>query len=133
MRILVLLFFLVPSFARAELIDSPQPEVEFRQFEKEEIPRSEKAFNFAQVYLAQWVVYYFTQSSIIRDHGNLDNSLAHPFHPEFDKDSFDYNIFKHTLVGNYYYLFYRSRGYGEKSSFAWAFARLLRSNSRSKR
>lgn len=79
------------------------------------------ALNFGAVYVAQWSVYLLTQEKTIADHGSWDNFINYPGRPEFDKDSFDYNIFKHALAGQYYYLFYRYRGYSETEAFAWTF------------
>jgi hypothetical protein len=73
------------------------------------------------VYVTQWTVYLITQRETIEEHGSWENFFSYPFRPDFDKDSFDYNILKHALSGNYYYLFYRSRGYSEIESFAWTF------------
>ncbi len=88
---------------------------------RNDIPSKEKAINFGAVYVAQWAFYLGSQKEIIEDHGSFKNWYVNPFGPRFDKDSFEYNIFKHALVGNYYYLFYRSRGYSEKGSFFWSF------------
>ncbi|RYZ50333.1 MAG: DUF3943 domain-containing protein [Proteobacteria bacterium] len=79
----------------------------------------EKAGNFGFVYAAQWAVYYASQSETIKEHGGMENWTENPFKPHFDKDHFNYNLFKHTAVGQYYYLFYRSRGYDKKTAFAW--------------
>lgn len=100
--------------------------------EEEELPRyipkirehlsiKEKTINFGIVYGAQWTYYLLEQQSIIEDHGSLQNWLEYPLQPHFDNDSFDYNIFKHALTGNYYYLWYRSRGYDIRTSFMWSF------------
>lgn len=84
-----------------------------------ERPGKELAINFGMVYGAQWVVYLITQQETIEEHGSWDNFFSYPFRPDFDKDSFDYNIVKHAISGNYYYLFYRSRGYTEVEAFKW--------------
>jgi hypothetical protein len=84
-------------------------------------PASELAKNFGIVYGTQWAVYLITQHETIEEHGSWENFFSYPLRPDFDKDSFDYNILKHALSGNYYYLFYRSRGYSETESFAWTF------------
>ena len=89
---------------------------------RQDIPIKEKTLNFGFVYGTQWAFYFLTQEQIIRhDGGSLKNWLQNPFSPRFDKDSFEYNIFKHSLIGNYYYLFYRSRDYTAKDAFFWAF------------
>lgn len=81
----------------------------------------EYTLNFSAVYATQWAVYLVTQEETIRDHGSWDNFTHYPFHPGFDKDSFDYNLFKHAWSGQYYYLFYRYRGYTETEAFTWTF------------
>jgi hypothetical protein len=80
---------------------------------------SELAINFGMVYAAQWTVYLITQHETIQEHGSWENFISYPLRPDFDKDSFDYNIVKHALSGNYYYLFYRSCGYSEVEAFEW--------------
>lgn len=84
-------------------------------------PALEYAQNFGLMYGAQWVFYLVSQEETIEKHGSFKNWVEYPSQPDFDKDSFDYNIFKHSLAGNYYYLFYRHRGYSEIESFAWTF------------
>ncbi len=87
-----------------------------------EVPNKEKFLNFGAVYGFQWAFYFYSQQETIEsDGGSLRNWYTNPFKPHFDKDSFDYNIVKHSLVGNYYYQFYRSRGYTEKNAFFWSF------------
>lgn len=88
---------------------------------REKVPGKEKFLNFGAVYLSQWAFYLYSQEDVIREHGSFHNYYNNALGPRFDKDSFEYNIFKHSLVGNYYYLFYRSRGYTEKNSFFWSF------------
>ena len=85
------------------------------------VSTQEKAINFGAVYLTQWAFYLYSQEDTLRKEGSIRNWYTNPFKPHYDKDSFDYNIFKHSFVGNYYYLFYRSRGYTEKNSFFWSF------------
>ena len=88
---------------------------------RETIPTKEKTLNFGAMYLSQWAFYLYSQEEIIEEHGSLRNWYENPLSPRFDNDSFEYNIFKHSLVGNYYYLFYRSRRYNEKDAFFWTF------------
>lgn len=88
---------------------------------QESRPDSEYALNFGAVYVAQWGFYLVSQQETIEKHGSFENWKSYPTQPEFDKDSFDYNIFKHSFAGNYYYHFYRYRGYSELESFAWTF------------
>lgn len=120
----VLVLFLLESlggtYARAENVAaaaSPSPGSEPPPTR----PASELAKNFGVVYAAQWTVYLVTQQETIEEHGSWENFFSYPLRPDFDKDSFDYNILKHALSGNYYYLFYRSRGYDEVESFGWTF------------
>lgn len=80
----------------------------------------EKLINYGIVFATQWAVYIADQGETIQDHGSLENWWKHQTSPHFDKDSFDYNLFKHSFVGHYYYLFYRSRGYQERQAFYWA-------------
>lgn len=81
----------------------------------------DKVYNFAMVYGAQWSFYLVSQQETIRTHGSWDNFFSYMSQPAFDKDSFDYNIVKHALAGQYYYQFYRYRGYSEIDAFAWTF------------
>lgn len=81
----------------------------------------DKVYNFAMVYGAQWSFYLLQQQETIRTHGSWDHFFSYMTQPTFDKDSFDYNIFKHALAGQYYYQFYRYRGYSEIDAFAWTF------------
>lgn len=87
---------------------------------KARITSREKLINFGVVYTAQWASYFATQHQVIQEHGSWENWIKHPGSPHFDKDSFDFNLVKHSFVGQYYYLFYRSRGYAERQSFYWA-------------
>lgn len=130
MKILSLLFFLLTistnGFTQEEQVkvDNTEDGGSFPLYEpkgRDDIPFREKTLNFGAVYVAQWAFYLGSQKEIIEDHGSLRNWYVYPLGPRFDKDSFEYNIFKHALVGNYYYLFYRSRGYSEKDSFFWSF------------
>lgn len=80
----------------------------------------EKTLNFGIVYTTQWVYYLTLQREAIKDHGSFKNWHRNMLSPHFDKDSFDWNIFKHGLTGHYYYLFYRSRGYDRTEAFTWS-------------
>lgn len=97
----------------------------FQSFADDQTPPARPAFEYAQnfgmMYGAQWAFYVISQEETIDKHGSFDNWISYPSQPDFDKDSFDYNIFKHSLAGNYYYLFYRHQGYDEMESFAWTF------------
>ncbi len=86
-----------------------------------EVPASEKTLNFGIVYASQWTYYLTAQHSIIKKQGSFENWHRNMFSPHFDKDSFDYNIFKHGVTGNYYYLWFRSRGYDRVEAFWWSF------------
>lgn len=87
----------------------------------ETVSGPEKALNFGAVYVVQWGFYLYTQQNTIHEHGSLDNLSRNIFKARFDRDYLDYNVVKHTLAGNYYYLFYRSRGYTQIGSFLWSF------------
>ncbi len=81
----------------------------------------EKLRNFGVMYGLQWLVYVATQGEIIRRDGSLSNWTQNPWATHFDRDSFDYNIFKHAVSGQYYFQYYRSLGYLEREAFTWAF------------
>lgn len=83
------------------------------------IPADQKAVNFGIVYVTQWTYYLINQKSDIDKKGSFENWLEHPFQLRFDKDHFNYNLFLHTFVGQYYYLYYRSRGYAQTDAFLW--------------
>lgn len=86
---------------------------------QQSIPGIEKTLNFGMVYTAQWASYLLTQHKTIAQVGSFDNWRKYPLRPHFDKDSFGYNLIGHSISGQYYYLFYRSRGYSESASFLW--------------
>lgn len=117
----LILLFSQAAFSKPEVVKDggtfPTYEPEGRVI----IPIKEKTLNFGFVYLSQWTLYLISQRDVIQEHGSLKNWYEHPMSPRFDRDSFEYNIFKHSLVGNYYYLFYRSRRYNEKDAFFWTF------------
>lgn len=92
-----------------------------RAFGRERVTSDERLTNFGIVYGTQWAVYLATQKATIEDHGSLKNWLNYPFSPHFDNDSFDYNIFQHSLSGASYFLFYRARGYTRVDAFLWSF------------
>jgi len=81
----------------------------------------QKLVNFAVPYMASWSFYLVDQNSIIKDHGSFENWFTNPTKPHFDRDSFDYNIFKHSLAGASFYLWFRSRGYEVQNAFIWTF------------
>lgn len=98
-----------------------QPQLEvLKETFSSDISDKEKLINFSAVYLAQWTYYLTIQHETIDKHGSFRNWYQYPFKPHYDKDNFDYNITKHSLTGNYYYLFYRSRGYTQEESFIWS-------------
>jgi hypothetical protein len=80
----------------------------------------ERGYNFAMLYAGQWAYYLVVQREEIEKYGSIDNWLKNPIDPHYDRDSFDYNLYRHTLAGNYYYLYYRSRGYSEQNAFLWS-------------
>lgn len=87
----------------------------------DEITNKERAINFGVVYAAQWTHYLIDQHEIINKTGSFENWTQNPFKPHFDKDNFEFNIYKHSLAGTSYYLWYRSRGYEVEDAFIWAF------------
>lgn len=94
---------------------------DYKRSGRTDINTKAKVQNFGVVYGAQWGFYLLSQKETIEDEGSFENWYQNPFKPGFDKDTFDYNLIKHSLVGNYYYLFYRSRGYTVKDAFFWSF------------
>ncbi len=90
-------------------------------FAQERVSSYERMSNFGIVYGAQWTSYVLTQKPTIEKNGSLRNWYTNLGSPHFDNDSFDYNIFQHSLTGAAYFLFYRSRGYTKVDSFLWAF------------
>jgi hypothetical protein len=117
----VLLLFTLFSFSAWTAVPDDQPLPKYIPRVHEEFPVNEHLVNFGTIYATQWAIYYYTQRETIEKHGSFHNWMTNPLSPRFDKDSFDYNIFKHTIVGQYYYLWYRSRGYTEKNAFFWTF------------
>ena len=91
----------------------------------EDLRTAERFKNFGVVYGAQWAFYLVSQEATIREHGSFHNWTTNPWNPTFDKDTYDYNVFKHALAGQYYYQFYRYRGYSQSESFLWSFASSL--------
>ena len=89
--------------------------------ERSNISTREKILNFSAVYAVQWSVYIIDQYDTIKKYGSFENWYEHPSDPHFDKDNLDYNLFMHTWVGQYYYLFYRSRGYLKQDSLIYSF------------
>lgn len=108
-----LLIFLIP-------LKSFSQDVSEMQKVEPEFSATEKGINFSTVYGTQWIFYLISQKKEIESYGSFENWFQHPFEPHYDKDNFNYNLVKHTWVGQYYYLFYRSRGYTEQSSFIWS-------------
>lgn len=89
--------------------------------EVEDIPLSDKLRNFSVIYVAQWAFYLVSQEETIREEGSFKNWYEYMVQPDFDKDSFEYNIYKHTFSGASYYLFYRAYGHDLKGAFVWTF------------
>lgn len=85
-----------------------------------DVPRRERAVNFTAVYAAQWTYYLTKQDKEIKKNGSFENWIQYPLNPHHDLDSFHYNLVRHTLTGQYYYLFYRSRNYSQQDSFLWS-------------
>lgn len=92
----------------------------FIAFSQDRVTSYERMRNFGIVYGAQWTIYLATQKPTIERKGSLDNWIHYPTSPHFDNDSFDYNLFQHSLSGASYYLFYRSQGYRRTDGFLWA-------------
>lgn len=107
--------------SRAMAQTKSSPADTYRQNPSSDITALDKTLNFGFVYVVQWASYFATQETVIREHGSFKNIRENIFKPHFDKDHFNYNLSKHTLTGQYYYLFYRSRGYEKQGSFEWAF------------
>lgn len=84
------------------------------------VTTKEKTANFLMVYAAQWTYYLVVQKKEIEKYGEFGNWLNYPRNPHYDRDSFEYNLYRHTLAGQYYYLFYRSRDYSEQNAFIWS-------------
>jgi hypothetical protein len=104
-----------------DLVEDGGPYPNYKPHGRTNIPMKEKLLNFGAVYGAQWAFYVYSQYDTIEKHGSVRNWYENALSPRFDHDSFEYNIFKHSFTGNYYYLFYRSRNYTEKNAFFWAF------------
>ena len=110
-----------------EISPDPSNEVEslkkkkFVQLNLEPHTSKQHSLNFGLVYLAEWGFYLVSQQETIREHGNIEKWLENIGRTGFDRDNFEYNIYKHTWAGSYYYMFYRSRGYDTKNAFVWTF------------
>lgn len=89
------------------------------------VTNGEYLFNFGVVYTADWAFYIASQHDTILDNGSFHKWLTNWYQPHFDNDSFEYNIFKHSLVGMSYYQWFRSRGYTVQTAFLWTFASSL--------
>lgn len=110
LRILILIiFFSALTYAENDsVVTEPQ------------ITPKEKTYNFAAVYVSQWTYYLIVHKKEIDKYGSFGNWLNYPRNPHYDRDSFEYNLYRHTLAGQYYYLFYRSRNYSEQNAFIWS-------------
>lgn len=95
-------------------------ERKFVHIERADIPVGQRMINFSVLYGIQWGAYVVTQHGAIRRHGSFENWTRYPFRPHFDLDGINFNIFGHTFSGQFYYQYYRARGYGEGASFLWA-------------
>lgn len=136
MRLLILLSILLNvSFAWADEVAQPEEPMTAEIVStawppvgpaaNPHLTSGEIAFNFGLVYVADWAFYIATQHETILDDGSFQNWATNWYQPHFDNDSFEYNIFKHSIVGQAYYQFYRSRGYEVKRAFLWSFASSL--------
>lgn len=119
MKFLVFLFLFssLIGVAQADRVTSCLCNVKERTF----FTTGQKMANFGIVYGAQWGVYLLEQQAAIKNHGSLRNWYTNPLKPHFDKDSFDYNVFWHSVSGASYFLWYRSRGYDVHNAFVWSF------------
>lgn len=117
MKLLITLFFLIT--AARTFAEDTRPL--YLPRERDKLSTNETVVNFGAVYSVQWLYYLTDQKVQIREHGSFENWIQYPLRPHFDKDSFDYNIFKHSITGSYYYHWYRSRGYDERRAFMWSF------------
>ncbi len=119
--LIILVFILAtqPAWTQDSL---PQTQSDdFIHLNLEPIEQDKLAQNFGLVYLAQWSFYLASQQETIRDHGSIERLFENIGKTGFDRDNFEYNVLKHTWAGSYYYLFYRSRGYGVTTAFTWTF------------
>ena len=80
-----------------------------------------KLKNFSEVYLGTAIFYYFSQQEDIHDYGSWENWRTNPFKTHYDKDSYDYNVLKHSFAGAGYFLYYRARGYTRPEAYGYAF------------
>ena len=93
---------------------------------RDDISNNELLCTISFIYAVQWTYYVIAQYETISQHGSFENWRTNPFRPHFDNDSFDYNLVLHTMTGQYYYLFYRSRGFSkEKTLMASTISHLL--------
>ncbi len=92
---------------------------EFRHVIRKDITAGEKLLTLGIVYSVQWSYYLAFQWDTIQEHGSYKN-YQNIYRPHFDRDSYNYNMILHTLTGNYYYLFYRSRGHTKVDSLMWS-------------
>lgn len=85
------------------------------------INSKEKTINFLAVYAAQWTYYLTAHDDEIKKYGSFKNWIKNPINPHYDRDSFEFNLIRHSIAGQYYYLFYRSRNYTPQNAFLWSF------------
>lgn len=91
----------------------------------EGVTTHERLVNFGIVYAFDWAEYAVQQHQTILDNGSFHNWATNWYQPHFDNDTFQYNLFLHSMVGQGYYQWYRSRGYTVKEAFLWSFASSL--------
>lgn len=114
-------FFRMKILRRMILLVLFFPLTIYAEDNKERVTSYERMRNFGVVYGAQWATYVGLQWKTIDQKGSLKNWLNNSPSPHFDNDSFDYNIFQHSLSGSMYYLFYRSQRYTQTDAFLWSF------------
>ena len=101
-------------------VSSAQGKRDFRHVVRDDISLTEKLATLGIVYGVQWSYYLIFQWDTIQSHGSFKNWYSNMYQPHFDRDSYNYNLILHTLAGNYYYLFFRSRGHTKVNSVLWA-------------
>lgn len=111
----LLLFILVSCYSALTYAQNDSPASDAAG-----INSKEKIINFAAVYVAQWTYFLTAHKDEIKKYGSFDNWVKNSVDPHYDRDSFEFNLIRHAIAGQYYYLFYRSRNYTEQYAFIWS-------------
>jgi len=126
-KTLLILFSLIligsaPLYSAEEYAhdDYQGTEKKFIHITRTDISLKEKLATTALLYAGQWGYYAASQRKTIAQEGSFKNWYNNMYKVHLDKDSYDYNIILHTLAGNYYYLYYRSRGYSKPITLLWS-------------